>query len=103
MHGAGETARGLDLSISPLLDRTILTARNPPKLEFPHEFDEIEDVSNTINLNEEEEILYRSFCFNPQKLELLKKKVTEDGVVKKCSTYEALSAFVWRARTKNEP
>ncbi|TKY60565.1 Omega-hydroxypalmitate O-feruloyl transferase [Spatholobus suberectus] len=96
----GETARGLDLSISPVLDRTILRARNPPKIEFPHhEFDEIEDVSNTRKLFDEE-ILYKSFCFDPDKLELLKKKATEDGVVKKCSTFEALTAFVWRARTK---
>lgn len=97
----GETARGLDLSISPVLDRTILRARNPPKIEFPHhEFDEIEDVSNATKLYEEEEILYKSFCFDPDKLELLKKVATEDGVVKKCSTFEALTAFVWRARSE---
>ncbi|TKY60567.1 Omega-hydroxypalmitate O-feruloyl transferase [Spatholobus suberectus] len=96
----GETARGLDWTISPVLDRTILRARNPPKIEFAHhEFDEIEDVSNTRKLFDEE-ILYKSFCFDPDKLEQLKKKATEDGVVKKCSTFEALTAFVWRARTE---
>ncbi|CAJ1937531.1 unnamed protein product [Sphenostylis stenocarpa] len=96
----GETARGLDLSVSPFLDRTIQGARNPPKIEFPHhEFDEIEDISDDRKLYEEE-ILYRSFNFDPDKLELLKKRATEDGVVKKCSTFEALTAFVWRARTE---
>ncbi|XP_061373779.1 omega-hydroxypalmitate O-feruloyl transferase-like [Gastrolobium bilobum] len=96
----GETARGIDLKIPPFLDRTILKARNSPKIEFPHnEFTEIEDVSDTSKLYEEE-MLYRSFCFDPDKLELLKKKATEDGVLKKCSTFEALSAFVWRSRTE---
>lgn len=97
----GETARGMDLSISPVLDRTILRTRNPPKIEYPHhEFDEIEDVSNVTKVYEEE-ILYESFCFDPDKLELLKKMATsEDGVVKKCSTFEALTAFVWRARSE---
>lgn len=97
----GETARGIDLKTPPFLDRTILKARNPPKIEFPHhEFAAIEDVSDTNKLHEEEEMLYGSFCFNQNKLELLKNKATEDGVLKKCSTFEALSGFVWRARTE---
>ncbi|KAJ1417880.1 Transferase [Sesbania bispinosa] len=96
-----EAARGLDLKIQPFLDRTIIKARSPPKIEFQHhEFDEIEDISNTKKLYEEEKMLYRSFCFNHEKLELLKKKATEDGVIEKCSTFEALSGFVWRARTE---
>ncbi|KAK7358672.1 hypothetical protein VNO77_00610 [Canavalia gladiata] len=96
----GETARGLDVKIQPFLDRTILKAREPLKIEFPHhEFDEIQDISNTTKLYQEE-MLYKSFCFNPHKLDLLKKMATEDGSVKKCSTFEALSAFVWRARTE---
>ncbi|KAJ1411866.1 Transferase [Sesbania bispinosa] len=96
----GEIARGIDLKIQPFMDRTILKARNPPKIEFPHhEFATIEDVSGTDKLYEEE-LLYGSFCFDQDKLEMLKKKATEDGVMKKCSTYEALSAFVWRARTE---
>ncbi|KAJ9140136.1 hypothetical protein P3X46_030818 [Hevea brasiliensis] len=94
----GETARGLPLKVPPFLDRSILKARNPPKIEFPHhEFAEIEDVSNTSKLYEEE-MLFRSFCFDPEKLEQLKRKAMEDGVLAKCTTFEALSAFVWRAR-----
>jgi omega-hydroxypalmitate O-feruloyl transferase len=98
----GDTTRGLDLKIPPFLDRTILKSRNPPEIEFTHhEFDELEDLSDTNKLiHEEEEMIYKSFWFNQNKLELLKKKATEDGVVNKCSTFEALSAFVWRARTQ---
>ncbi|KAK2438988.1 omega-hydroxypalmitate O-feruloyl transferase [Trifolium repens] len=97
-----DIARGLDLKIPPFLDRTILKPRNPPQIDFPHhEFAEIEDLSNTNKLiHEEEEMVYKSFYFNQNKLELLKKKATENGIVNKCSTFEALSAFVWRARTK---
>ncbi|CAK7336770.1 unnamed protein product [Dovyalis caffra] len=94
----GATARGLPLDVPPFLDRSILKARNPPMVEFPHhEFAEIEDESNTGKLYEEE-MLYRSFCFSPEKLAQLKKIATEDGVLAKCTTFEALSAFVWRAR-----
>ncbi|KAA8534437.1 hypothetical protein F0562_031954 [Nyssa sinensis] len=96
----GETARGLPLKVPPFLDRCILKARNPPQIEFSHhEFAEIEDISNTSDLYKEE-MLYRSFCFESEKLEQLKKKAMEDGVLAKCTTFEALSAFVWRARSQ---
>ncbi|KAL6280860.1 hypothetical protein ACE6H2_017741 [Prunus campanulata] len=96
----GETARGLPLKVTPFLDRSILKARNPPKIEFPHnEFAEIEDISDNTKLYEEE-LLYRSFFFYPENLEKLKKMAMEDGVLDKCTTFQALSAFVWRARTQ---
>ncbi|CAL5440670.1 unnamed protein product [Camellia sinensis] len=96
----GETARGVPLNVPPFLDRTILKARNPPKIEFQHhEFAEIEDISNTADLYKQE-MLYRSFCFDPDKLEQLKNKAMKEGALKKCTTFEALSGFVWRARTQ---
>ncbi|XP_057459724.1 LOW QUALITY PROTEIN: omega-hydroxypalmitate O-feruloyl transferase-like [Actinidia eriantha] len=96
----GETACGLPLKVPPFKDRTILKARNTPKIEFPHhEFAEIKDVSNTFDLYKEE-MLYRSFCFDPDKLEHLKTKAMEDGVLPKCTTFEALSAFVWKSRSE---
>lgn len=97
----GETARGLPLKVPPFLDRSILKARNPPKAEFPHhEFAEIEDISEVSKLYEEEEMRYSSICFGNEKLDQLKKKAMEDGVLHKVTTFEALSAFVWRARTQ---
>ncbi|KAF5743674.1 putative Taxadien-5-alpha-ol O-acetyltransferase [Tripterygium wilfordii] len=95
-----ETARGLQLKVPPFLDRSILKPRNPPQIEFPHhEFAEIEDISETKKLYEEE-MRYSSFCFEPEKLEQLKEKAMEDGVLTKCTKFEALSAFVWSARCK---
>ncbi|XP_020537035.1 omega-hydroxypalmitate O-feruloyl transferase isoform X2 [Jatropha curcas] len=97
----GEIARGLPLSIPPFMDRSILKARNPPKVEYLHqEFAEIEDKSKTNNLYKEEETLYNSFCFNPEMINKIKTKAMEDGTVEKCTTFETLTAFVWRARTK---
>ncbi|XP_075660620.1 omega-hydroxypalmitate O-feruloyl transferase-like [Castanea sativa] len=95
-----ETARGLPLKVPPVLDRSLLKARNPPKIEFEHkEFAQIEDISETSELYKEE-MRYSSFCFDPEKLEQLKKKATEDGVLEKCTTFEALTAFVWKSRTQ---
>ncbi|KNA08583.1 hypothetical protein SOVF_161350 [Spinacia oleracea] len=97
----GEIARGLPLSIPPSLDRTILKARDPPQIEFPHnEFLDIEDISNTHELYEEE-MMYKAFPFNTEKLVRLKEKALEGGVLSKCTTFEALTALVWRARCKS--
>ncbi|CAN1827181.1 Omega-hydroxypalmitate O-feruloyl transferase [Linum perenne] len=100
----GETARGLPLSVPPFMDRSILKARNPPKIEYLHqEFLEIEDKSSTtaaINGKEEQTTVYESFCFTPEMLEKLKSMATEDSNLEKCTTFEAMSGFVWRARTK---
>ncbi|KAK4779088.1 hypothetical protein SAY86_006616 [Trapa natans] len=99
----GETARGLPLKVPPFLDRTILRARDPPKVEFDHhEFAEVEDVSDTCKLYEEEGMSYQSFFFDPEKLDRLKRTAMEDGIAlaRPCTTFEALSAFVWRARTR---
>ncbi|KAK4395579.1 Omega-hydroxypalmitate O-feruloyl transferase [Sesamum angolense] len=75
-------------------------SKKSTKWEFPHhEFAEIEDLSNTSELYKEE-MLYRSFCFDPDKLEHLRKQALEDGTLEKCTTFEALSAFVWRARSE---
>ncbi|EXC29146.1 Omega-hydroxypalmitate O-feruloyl transferase [Morus notabilis] len=96
----GETARGLPLTVPPFLDRTILKSRDPPRIEYLHgEFSEIKDISYTNRLYEEK-VLYKSFCFYPDMLDKLKVKAKENGALEKCTTFEALSAFVWRARTK---
>ncbi|XP_061989052.1 omega-hydroxypalmitate O-feruloyl transferase-like [Rosa rugosa] len=99
----GQTARGLPLTVAPFIDRNILKARNPPKIEHLHqEFSEIIDGNSSLNSSEvdEDKMLYRSFCFDTEKLEKLKTKAREDGALDKCSTFEALSAFVWKARTR---
>ncbi|RXH77861.1 hypothetical protein DVH24_039832 [Malus domestica] len=86
-----DTARGLPLKVLPFLDRNILKPSNPPKIESK--------TSENSKLYEEE-LLYSAFCFDPKKLEKLKKMAMEDGVLEKCTTFKALSAFVWRARTE---
>lgn len=99
----GQVARGLPLATPPFSDRTILGARNPPKIENLHqEFEEIEDNSNINSLYTKEPTLYRSFCFDPEKIKKLKLQATENSeslLGNSCTTFEALSAFVWRART----
>lgn len=97
----GEMARDLQLSVPPFTDRMILRSRVPPKISNPHnEFAEIEDVSDTSILYSDEPLLYKSFTFDTSRLAHLKQKATEDGVLTNCTTFEALSGFVWKSRTE---
>lgn len=101
-----ETARGAaELTVPPFLDRTLLRARDPPVISFEHhEFEEIPDVSDTAALYADQELLYRSFCFDPDRLERVRALALagagDDLVGGRCTTFEALSGLVWRARTR---
>ncbi|KAI3855868.1 hypothetical protein MKX03_001011 [Papaver bracteatum] len=101
MKSWGEVTRGLPLTNPPFLDRTILKARNPPKVEFTHSFEDIVDVSNTKAIFEQEMLINKSFIFHPEKLEKLKKKALEDGVLQWCTSFEVLTTLIWRARTQS--
>lgn len=95
----GQTARGLPLSVPPVIDRSVLKPRDPPIISNPHhEFEEIADISDAASLYKEE-LLYRSFYFEPEDLDRVKSKALEDGIINKCTSFEALTAMVWRART----
>jgi omega-hydroxypalmitate O-feruloyl transferase len=97
-----ETARGVaELTVPPFLDCSVLKARDLPVHTFPHhEFAEIPDVSDTAALYGAQELLYRSFCFDPDWLERVRGLALADGALGRCTTLEALSGLVWRARTK---
>ncbi|KAM3384616.1 hypothetical protein ACQJBY_008954 [Aegilops geniculata] len=97
-----EMARGAtELTVPPFLDRSVLRPRDPPVISNPHnEFEEIADVSEMAALYGREELMYRSFCFDPDRLERVRGLALADGDLEKCTTFEALSGLVWRARTR---
>ena len=96
-----EMARGAaELTVPPFLDRSVLRAREPPVISFPHrEFEEIADVSGMAALYGGQELMYRSFCFDPDRLERVRALALAGGELQRCTTFEALSGLVWRART----
>ncbi|KAJ1687328.1 hypothetical protein LUZ63_018718 [Rhynchospora breviuscula] len=100
LNSWAEITRGFPLSNPPFIDRTIQKARQPPKIEFiHHEFTEIEDISDLDGLYKSEPIEYYAFTFDEKKLCRLKQIATEDGLVESCTSFVALTAFIWRART----
>ncbi|KAJ7555867.1 hypothetical protein O6H91_05G057900 [Diphasiastrum complanatum] len=101
LNSWAETARGVPISVPPYLDRSVLKHRVPFQIEFPHiEFTEVEAVSKDHQIQLSADVVYSSFCFDAQSLEALKRNILQEGLLKKCTTFEALTALVWRARTE---
>lgn len=95
-----EIARGLPLSVPPVLDRSVLKARSPPQINYPHyEFLEMEDLSRRKDLLGGD-LVHKSFCFSPESLDRIKKTALQDGSLSKCTTFEALSGLVWKSRSQ---
>lgn len=94
----GQIARGLPLKSPPFLDRTLLRARSPPRILFSHpEFQEMPPQKT--DDDEEEELEHQTFVLDAKSIERLKYKAMEDGVLDRCTSFEVLTAFAWKART----
>ncbi|KAK3120151.1 hypothetical protein QOZ80_9AG0682610 [Eleusine coracana subsp. coracana] len=90
-----ETARGIaEITIPPFLDRTVLKARVPPVISFDP------DISDTAALYGTQDLLYRSFCFDPDRLERVRALALAGGELERCTTFEALSGLIRQTRTR---
>ncbi|XP_015070028.1 shikimate O-hydroxycinnamoyltransferase [Solanum pennellii] len=97
-----DMARGLDLTIPPFIDRTLLRARDPPQPQFPHvEY----QPPPTLKTTEENvpiaetvpETSVSIFKLTRDQINTLKAKSKEDGNTVNYSSYEMLAGHVWRS------
>ncbi|XP_019427438.1 PREDICTED: benzyl alcohol O-benzoyltransferase-like [Lupinus angustifolius] len=102
MTALSEMARGLDeLSISPVWDRELLCARNPPCITCNHR--EYEEVPSTDSIkvpssDDNGNLVHKSFFFGPNEIAAIHGLLpTHFG---RCTTFEVLTAYVWLCRTK---
>ncbi|OVA10306.1 Transferase [Macleaya cordata] len=99
-----DMARGLDLTIPPFIDRTLLRARDPPKPTFHHiEYQpppSMKTPSQTPNSQPSPNSTSTSvaiFKITRDQLNILKSKSKEAGNTINYSSYEMLSGHVWRS------
>ncbi|KAK6122615.1 hypothetical protein DH2020_043639 [Rehmannia glutinosa] len=108
-HNLASICRGQGLKTKHINnDRTCIKARTPPQIHFPH--NEYLKLSKTTSLASSftsqnrtspsplifsDKYTHNLFTFTSQMLTLLKSKA-----IIKCSTFEAILAHIWRARTK---
>ncbi|KAK4769884.1 hypothetical protein SAY87_030416 [Trapa incisa] len=96
-----EINRGLDPSTVPFHDRTLLKTRVPPVPKSPYDdYVQIADVSHMESLYENEKNISKMFIFDADKLAAIKNMALADGKLERCSTFSALAAVIWQARSK---
>uniref|UniRef100_A0A0C9S3G0 TSA: Wollemia nobilis Ref_Wollemi_Transcript_29249_1773 transcribed RNA sequence n=1 Tax=Wollemia nobilis TaxID=56998 RepID=A0A0C9S3G0_9CONI len=116
MMSFSSIARGQGLITHPLPDRTCLKARDVLQVKYEHLegmklCDLPEEIRNSFttadvanadvcNFFLPPDHSYKVFPFTRDMLEKLKDKAMEDGRLKKCTTFDAIAALVWQARTK---
>ncbi|XP_059291667.1 shikimate O-hydroxycinnamoyltransferase [Lycium ferocissimum] len=97
-----DMARGLDLTIPPFIDRTLLRARDPPQPQFPHiEYQPPPTLKvtspNTPNSETVPETNVSIFKLTRDQINTLKAKSKECGNTVNYSSYEMLAGHVWRS------
>ena len=101
LNSWAEITKGLPLSVDPYLDRTILSARQPPVIDIPHpEYVRKERPKKSSSLQFQEPIVYQSFCFEPKKLYQLKQMAKEEEIAAPYTSFEVISALMWIIRSK---
>ncbi|CAK9165987.1 unnamed protein product [Ilex paraguariensis] len=100
MAALGEMARGAPApSVQPLWRRELLNAREPPRVTCTHhEYDQVLDTEGTIIPLDD--MAHNSFFFGPTQVSALRRFVPPHLQGQgKCSTFELLTACLWRCRT----
>ncbi|TXG66277.1 hypothetical protein EZV62_007552 [Acer yangbiense] len=97
MAAVGEMSRGARApSIPPVWERHVLNARDPPRVTCTHhEYDEVADTKGTIIPLDD--MAHRSFFFGPTEIAAIRRFLPHH--LRRCSTFEILTACLWRCRT----
>ena len=101
--------RGDPLTIVPNADRTLLRARNPPKVSYPHfeysrstDIETLFSVRGTSGTNVRQSMAQNQIYvlyLSPQQIANLKKKAMKDGNLKNATTFQVVAARIWKARS----
>lgn len=100
-----DVARGLDVSIPPFIDRTLLRARDPPRPVFDHiEYKPPPAMKTPLQPpkpgSDTDTAAVSIFKLTRDQLNTLKSKFREDGNTVSYSSYEMLAGHVWRSVCK---
>ncbi|KAF5806943.1 putative quinate O-hydroxycinnamoyltransferase [Helianthus annuus] len=96
MNTWADMARGLDLTISPFIDRTLLRARDPPRPVYDHiEYHLGRPMKLPLEAQSQEKAV-SIFKLTRDQLNTLKTKLREDGSPINYSSFEMLSGHVWK-------
>ncbi|KAF5177976.1 Hydroxycinnamoyl-CoA shikimate/quinate hydroxycinnamoyltransferase [Thalictrum thalictroides] len=91
-----DMARGIDLTIPPFIDRTLLKARDPPTPAFKHiEYQPPPSMKVPLSETDSNATAVAIFKITREQLNILKARSKDGGI--SYSSYEMLSGHVWRS------
>ncbi|EFJ16772.1 BAHD family acyltransferase, clade V [Selaginella moellendorffii] len=108
-------ARGQEFPVKPVADRRLLRARDLPNPSYEHfeymKVDQVPQDSYFTTPNSLSQLklngnfgahfgLWKTFNFPTEVLNSLKARALADGLLSRCTTFEALATKVWQARTQ---
>lgn len=99
LNAVCQMSRGANVpSVLPVWERELLDAPNPPCITCTHyEYDELHNTKGTLGIMDDDNTVHRSFFFGPKEIRALKTRISQ--TVGPCSTFEAVTACLWRCRT----
>lgn len=98
MNAIAEMARGaVAPSVVPVWQRTLLNARDPPRVTcLHHEYDQVEETTKIIL---DDTMVHRSFFFGPVETSIIRSTLPTH--LRNCSSFDLFSAYIWHLRTKS--
>ncbi|XP_044480225.1 methanol O-anthraniloyltransferase-like [Mangifera indica] len=98
LNAMKEMAQGKQTpSITPVWQRHILSARNPPRItHIHHEYEQLDDSNDTLNTTNPNDLDHKSFFFSFEEISALRNHLPPS--LKNSSTFEIIIAFVWKCR-----
>nr|GEY86742.1 chloramphenicol acetyltransferase-like domain-containing protein [Tanacetum cinerariifolium] len=101
LNSWSEMARGLGLTLSPFLDRTLLRSRDPPQPVFEHiEYLPPPPMRLWPLKFSSDETVTSIFKLTQYQIRILKAKSKEDGNTIRYSSYEMLAGHIWKTVCK---
>ncbi|KAI7731859.1 hypothetical protein M8C21_032223 [Ambrosia artemisiifolia] len=99
MNTWSDMARGLDVTLPPFIDRTLLRAQDPPQPVFEH-VEYLPDRTPVSVPSHETKIVCSIFKLTRNQLDMLKAKSKEDNNTISFTSFEILSGHVWKCVCK---
>ncbi|KAB2632121.1 methanol O-anthraniloyltransferase-like [Pyrus ussuriensis x Pyrus communis] len=90
-------------SILPVWERELLFAHNPPRITCAHhEYEDVIDHSDGLYTSSNQpNMVQRSFYFGAKEIRVLRKQIPPH-LISTCSTFDLITACLWKCRTLGE-
>ncbi|KAK4483375.1 hypothetical protein RD792_010561 [Penstemon davidsonii] len=95
-----DIARGLDITVMPVIDRSLLRARDPPQPQFEHIEYHQPAPAMKVPLDTSSKTTLSIFKLTPTQINALKTNCNKDGDGVAYSSYEVLAGHIWRCVCK---